>query len=65
MTKRKMWRIANGLVVLAALAFSIFSFCNNQLKDSIVFAVLALTCFINYILSIRIEKTKNNYGKLL
>ena len=53
-----MWRIANGLVLLAALAFSIFSFCNNQLKDSIVFAVLALTCFINYILSRRIEKNK-------
>ncbi len=58
MTKRKMWRIANGLVVLAALAFSIFSFCNHQLKDCIVFAVLALTCFINYILSRRIEKNK-------
>ena len=53
-----MWRIANGLVGLAALAFSIFSFCNNQLKDSIAFALLALTCFINYILSRRIEKNK-------
>ena len=53
-----MWRIANGLVVLAALAFSIFSFCNNQLKTGIAYALLTVTCSINYILSRKIENNK-------
>ena len=58
MDKRKMWRIANGLVALAALAFSIFSFCNNQLKTGIAYALLTVTCSINYILSRKIENNK-------
>ena len=58
MDKRKVWRIANGLVAVAALAFSIFSFCNNQLKTGIAYALLTLTCSINYILSRKIENNK-------
>ena len=58
MDKRKVWRIANGLVAVAALAFSIFSFCNNQLKTGIAYVLLTVTCSINYILSRRIEKNK-------
>ena len=58
MEKRKMWRIANGLVALAALAFSIFSFCNNQLKTGIAYALLTVTCSINYIISRQIENNK-------
>ena len=53
-----MWRIANGLVALAAFAFSIFSFCNNQLKTGIAYALLTVTCSINYILSRKIENNK-------
>ena len=58
MDKRKVWRIANGLVALAALAFSIFSFCNNQLKTGIAYALLTVTCSINYIISRKIENNK-------
>ena len=58
MDKRKVWRIANGLVAVAALAFSIFSFCNNQLKTGIAYALLTVTCSINYILSRKIENNK-------
>ena len=58
MKKRKVWRIANGLVALAALAFSIFSFCNNQLKTGIAYALLTVTCSINYIISRKIENNK-------
>ena len=58
MDKRKVWRIANGLVALAALAFSIFSFCNNQPKTGIAYALLTVTCSINYILSRKIENNK-------
>ena len=58
MEKRKVWRIANGLVALAAFAFSIFSFCNNQLKTGIAYALLTVTCSINYILSRKIENNK-------
>ena len=58
MEKRKVCRIANGLVALAALAFSIFSFCNNQLKTGIAYALLTVTCSINYILSRKIENNK-------
>ena len=58
MDKRKVWRVANGLVALAALAFSIFSFCNNQLKTGIAYALLTVTCSINYIISRKIENNK-------
>ena len=58
MEKRKVWRIANGLVALAALAFSIFSFCNNQLKTGIAYALFTVTCSINYIISRKIENNK-------
>ena len=58
MDKRKVWRIANGLVAVAALAFSIFSFCNNQLTTGIAYALLTVTCSINYILSRKIENNK-------
>ena len=38
--------------------YKIFSFCNNQLKTGIAYALLTVTCSINYILSRKIENNK-------